>query len=69
MPTAGSIYRHYKGTEYRVLYIARHSDTEEELVVYQDVAHPEKVWVRAVPVFMETVTIDGKEVPRFAFVR
>ncbi len=66
MVTAGEKYRHYKGGEYLVLNIAKHSDTEEDIVVYQDVHAPEKVWVRALPIFEETVEWEGSTVPRFA---
>ncbi|HYF12893.1 MAG TPA: DUF1653 domain-containing protein [Candidatus Paceibacterota bacterium] len=65
MPKVGGVYKHYKGTLYKVLFIARHSDTEEELVIYQDIEHPEKIWARAPSVFMEDVEINGKTFPRF----
>jgi hypothetical protein len=65
MPTIGSTYRHYKGNEYRVLHVVKHSETQEEMVVYQDIAHPEKIWARPLPMFMETIEIEGKNVPRF----
>ncbi len=67
MPTVGGTYRHYKGAEYKVLFIARHSDTEAKLVSYQDAEHPEKVWARSPEVFMEQVEWEGKRVPRFAY--
>lgn len=61
-------YRHYKGKEYEVLGVARHSETLEELVVYKALYQPEgeNLWVRPLKMFTETITIDGKEVPRFA---
>ncbi len=65
MPKVGTIYRHYKGSEYRVLAVARHSESEEELVVYQDIAHPEKIWARPLAMFMGTVDVDGKTISRF----
>lgn len=61
-------YRHYKGPEYRVLGLARHSETEEVLVVYQPLYGAADWWVRPRTMFMEHVTVDGKTVPRFAFV-
>lgn len=61
-------YRHYKGKEYRVLAIARHSETEEELVVYQLLYGDFSWWVRPRKMFLETVEVDGQRVPRFAFV-
>lgn len=62
-------YRHYKGKEYEVIGIARHSETLEELVVYKALYQPEgeNLWVRPLKMFTETLTIEGKEVPRFRF--
>ena len=60
-------YRHYKGAEYEVISVARHSETEEYLVVYRQCYGDESLWVRPYDMFIETVTVDGKTVPRFAF--
>lgn len=63
------VYRHYKGGEYRVFWVARHSErVEEELVVYQALATGE-YWVRPVVMFAETVTVDGRQFLRFEWVR
>lgn len=63
-------YRHYKGNEYRVHHLARHSETQEVLVVYQLLYGDFGFWVRPQTMFTETVTLaDGTTVPRFAFVR
>ena len=59
-------YVHYKGGEYEVLGVARHSETEEELVVYRALYGEHGLWVRPAAMFGETVTVDGKAVPRFA---
>ncbi len=61
-------YRHYKGNEYRVLGLARHSETLEVLVVYQALYGERGLWVRPAAMFTETVTVAGRRVPRFAFV-
>jgi hypothetical protein len=61
-------YRHYKGPEYRVFEVARHSETEEELVVYQCLYGDYSWWVRPLSMFSETVVVDGQEIPRFAYV-
>lgn len=61
------IYRHYKGGRYRVLGIARHSETEEPLVVYQALYGEHGFWVRPAAMFTETVEVEGHRVPRFAF--
>lgn len=59
------LYRHYKGNLYQVMAIARHSETEEELVVYQALYGERGLWVRPRAMFFETVLVDGKTVPRF----
>ena len=61
----GGKYEHYKGKPYRVLAIARHSETLEEMVVYQQLYGEEGVWVRPLGMFQETVEVDGKVIPRF----
>lgn len=61
-------YRHYKGQEYLVLGVARHSETEEELVVYRPDYGERALWVRPKPMFLETVEVAGQRVPRFEFV-
>jgi hypothetical protein len=59
-------YRHYKGKEYRLLSLAKHSETLEELVVYQALYGEQQVWVRPKDMFFGTVeTKEGKSVPRF----
>jgi hypothetical protein len=59
-------YRHYKGGEYEVYFVARHSETEEELVVYRTLYGDFSQWVRPLAMFMETIEIDGELCPRFA---
>src|SRR5262245_27421574 len=58
-------YRHYKGNQYTVLGVARHSETQEELVVYRQEYGDHGLWVRPKKMTMENVLVDGKEVPRF----
>lgn len=58
-------YRHYKGPEYEVLEVARHSETEEEFVVYRALYGERGLWIRPLAMFLETVTVDGVPVPRF----
>lgn len=60
-------YRHYKGHDYEVLGCARHSETEEEFVVYRALYGERGLWVRPKAMFEETVLVDGKPVPRFLF--
>lgn len=61
-------YRHYKGNEYLVVGLARHSESREPLVVYQALYGERGLWVRPAAMFIETVEISGQRVPRFAFV-
>ncbi len=58
-------YRHYKGNEYTVLGLARHSETQEELVVYRQEYGDHGLWVRPKQMFTETVKVDGRDVLRF----
>lgn len=61
-------YRHYKGRDYIVLGVARHSETLEELVVYRQDYGDRGLWVRPRGMFEEVVTVDGRTAPRFAYV-
>ena len=63
------IYRHYKGSLYQVLHTARHSETEEALVVYRCLYGEYGVWVRPLAMFAETIEVEGKEVPRFELIK
>ncbi|HEY4066175.1 MAG TPA: DUF1653 domain-containing protein [Burkholderiaceae bacterium] len=65
-PTPLGRYRHYKGGEYDVIGVARHSETNEPLVVYRPRYDGSGWWVRPHAMFFERVTIDGVEQPRFA---
>jgi cyclomaltodextrinase len=62
-------YKHYKGKEYEVVGIARHSETLEELVVYKALYQNdgENIWVRPLTMFIEEVEIEGKKMSRFEF--
>ena len=60
-------YRHYKGDEYIVLGIAKHSETLEQMVMYQQDYGERGLWVRPQDMFLETVEVDGQQVPRFQF--
>lgn len=61
-------YRHFKGNEYIVTGIARHSETLEELVIYQDVHDASKIWARPAAMWNETVERDGKIFKRFEYI-
>ena len=61
-------YRHFKGREYEVLYVATHSETMEPMVVYRALYGDRGIWVRPASMWNETVTRDGVSSPRFAYV-
>lgn len=61
------IYQHYKGKKYKALLQAKHSETEEDMVVYQMLYGDYSYWVRPLSMFMEMVEQDGKMIPRFRY--
>ncbi|MAR90721.1 MAG: DUF1653 domain-containing protein [Pseudomonadota bacterium] len=61
-------YRHYKGNDYQVIGVARHSETEEQLVVYRPLYGEQGLWVRPLSMFCEQVQVAGKTVPRFRLI-
>ena len=69
MKVEPGLYQHYKGLQYRVFSVARHSETEEEVVFYQALYGDYGFWVRPLSMFLETVEVDGEQVPRFALVQ
>lgn len=60
------IYKHYKGPVYQVLYVGKHTETEEEMVVYVELSDPQ-VWLRPLSMFQEDVIVDGVTKPRFKY--
>jgi len=62
-------YRHYKGKEYEVIGIARHSQTMQELVVYRALYGNHSLWARPRKMFQEFVLVEGRRVPRFELVK
>lgn len=69
MSLQSGVYRHYKGQDYWVIDVARHSETEEAVVVYRCLYGDYSLWVRPLSMFTETVEFEGKVVPRFSLVR
>jgi cyclomaltodextrinase / maltogenic alpha-amylase / neopullulanase len=68
-------YRHYKhkDKEYELVGVANHSETLEKLVIYKALYEHEdypygSLWARPMEMFMGTVSIDGKEIPRFEYI-
>ena len=60
-------YKHYKGKEYKVIGIAKHSETLEDLIVYRALYGNQDLWVRPVKMFFEDVKVENKRVPRFEY--
>lgn len=60
-------YRHFKGNEYEVLFLAKNSETLEETVVYKALYGEGEIWVRPASMWDETVTRDGKSFKRFTY--
>jgi hypothetical protein len=63
------IYRHFKGNEYQVIGLAKHSETQEEMVVYRALYGERELWVRPVEMFTEEVRKENYQGPRFVWVR
>ncbi|WP_408096039.1 DUF1653 domain-containing protein [Peredibacter sp. HCB2-198] len=66
----GGVYQHYKGKNYLVRDLARHSETMEWMVLYECLYENEegRLWVRPLKMFLETIELDGKTVPRFKYI-
>lgn len=61
-------YEHYKGKQYEVIGIAKHSETLEEVVVYKALYGERRLWMRPLKMFLEEVEVNGKKMPRFKYV-
>lgn len=61
-------YQHFKGNYYQVLHLAKHSETEELMVVYQPLYGEQAIWVRPLEMFDETIERNGKSLKRFTYV-
>lgn len=61
-------YQHFKGNFYQVLHIARHSETEEYMVVYHPSGKDSDIWLRPLDMFDEIIERDGKQLKRFTFI-
>lgn len=64
----GGFYRHYKGNLYKVIGVAKHSETLEEMVVYEPQYTDGGLWVRPKAMFLENVNVNGEEIERFKLV-
>lgn len=66
------LYKHYKGRYYIVEHVAKHSETLEDMVVYRALYHSDQFgdnacWIRPLSMFLESIEINGQQVPRFQF--
>jgi hypothetical protein len=62
-------YRHYKGQEYEVVGTAKHSETEEDFVVYRQLYGEGNLWIRPKEMFADQVLVNGQVMPRFQFLQ
>ena len=68
MSVEKGIYKHYKGNKYQVIGVARHSESEDYLVVYRPLYGDSGLWVRPLHMFIEEVEVEGKMQPRFELI-
>ena len=61
-------YEHYKGKQYEVIGVAKHSESLEQLVVYRALYGEHGLWIRPLKMFLEEVEIGSKKIPRFRFI-
>jgi hypothetical protein len=59
------VYRHYKGNYYLLLFVSQHTETQEELVIYQSLYGDFGIWARPLEMFFSTIEYEGKTQPRF----
>lgn len=65
-PRSGEIWKHYKGNYYEIIAIGIHTETQEEMVVYEDSGPTvRKYWIRPLSMWMEDVECNGRAIPRF----
>ena len=67
MSIAAGIYKHFKGNNYQVIGVAKHSEGEPDMVVYRPLYGNRELWVRPLAMFVETVEVDGCIKPRFQY--
>lgn len=61
-------YRHYKGNEYEVLYMGKHSETLESMVIYRALYGDREIWVRPAKMWDEIIECDGQKLKRFTYI-
>jgi hypothetical protein len=64
----GSKYKHFKGKEYEVIGVAKHSETLEDFVVYKALYGENDIWIRPINMFLEEVEFNGQKVKRFEYI-
>jgi hypothetical protein len=70
MELTPGLYRHFKGHDIRVICVAKHTETEEDFVVYEHIGEnpKSKYWIRPLAMFSEEVSVGGNVVPRFTYI-
>ena len=63
----GQIWKHYKGNDYKIIILGKHSETAEDMVVYEQM-HSGKIYIRPMNLFFNDVECEGKTAPRFTLV-
>lgn len=64
----GGKYQHYKGNYYKVIGVAKHSETLKELVIYQALYGDNELWARPKEMFLDKVSVEGIEKDRFKYI-
>jgi len=67
-PLQKGLYRHFKGNVYEVIDTARHSETEQDMVIYRALYGDFGLWVRPIDLFTEEVVLNGNKIPRFQLI-
>lgn len=67
-PLTLGTYEHYKGNRYEVIGVGKHTETEEEMVVYKALYGEGQIWIRPLEMFVGTLEKDGATIPRFTFI-
>lgn len=63
------LYQHYKGKKYKLIGLAKHSETLENLVIYQAQYGKKQIWARPIKIFQEKILVKNKKIPRFKLIK
>ena len=65
----GATYKHYKGNFYKIIAIAKHSETNESLVIYEALYDEHKIWARPIEMWNDIIELNGEKFKRFELVK